>query len=116
MRLLLPLPVCGDKCRSQGLACYTYYDERLNDEGEEDAFEEGWGEEERKALEPVSIDDVDVDEDVMLQHPDSAANFPQRIKQAREEDGIEGLAHDKMTATYAKSGSLVEFEQIEKQI
>ena len=47
---------------SRGSKALQRLDERLNDEGEEDAFEEGWGEEERKALEPVSIDDVDVDD------------------------------------------------------
>ena len=47
---------------SRGSKALQRLDERLNDEGEEDAFEEGWGEEERKALQPVSIDDVDVDD------------------------------------------------------
>ena len=35
---------------SRGSKALQRLDERLNDEGEEDAFEEGWGEEERKRI------------------------------------------------------------------
>jgi len=45
---------------SRGSRALSRLDERLNEE--EGDFDEGWGAEEREALEPVALDDVDVDD------------------------------------------------------